>query len=163
MFEHISRANPIAFGFETPELASHVQLSACSANQTCKEENGRGRFTKALLEVLALNRVDRMTYERLIKRLPHIDEYVRFLFQYSDSIYNINAVLLAKTLAAKGCIAQGFFSTLWRRLRAKIFMLSHKRTMERTNWTLEKRAGSLLVLGSTFTPVQTQALNALGF
>lgn len=53
---------------------SHVLLSACRSWQDSKEDGGRGRFTKALIEALQGAGTDQLTYDALVDRLPDIQE-----------------------------------------------------------------------------------------
>jgi nitrogenase subunit NifH len=72
--KHASRADMIAAGKEKTGLASHVLLAGCGAKQESKEEDSRGRFSKALLDVLRSDGTDKLTYEKLIERLPLLPE-----------------------------------------------------------------------------------------
>ena len=65
-----SRGTYIPTGFLKSGLSSHVLLAACSAKEFAKEENGRGRFTTALLATLSDVGADKVTYTDLIHRLP---------------------------------------------------------------------------------------------
>ncbi|KAG8825464.1 hypothetical protein FRC17_008636 [Serendipita sp. 399] len=60
----------ISTGFEYYGDASHVLMAACAPDETAKEINGRGSFTKALLKTITTFGIENMTYDSLIKRLP---------------------------------------------------------------------------------------------
>ncbi|TFY66007.1 hypothetical protein EVG20_g5083 [Dentipellis fragilis] len=64
------RLAKIASGFSHSGLRSHVLLAACSAEETAKEDNRRGVFTKALLEALRMYGADKVTYKDLTQRIP---------------------------------------------------------------------------------------------
>ncbi|KAA1472305.1 hypothetical protein DENSPDRAFT_897123 [Dentipellis sp. KUC8613] len=64
------RLAKIASGFSHSGLRSHVLLAACSAEETAKEEDKRGVFTKALLEALRMYGADKVTYKDLAQRIP---------------------------------------------------------------------------------------------
>ncbi|KAA1472278.1 hypothetical protein DENSPDRAFT_171259 [Dentipellis sp. KUC8613] len=64
------RLAKIASGFSYTGLRSHVLLAACSAEETAKEDNRRGVFTKALLETLCMYGADKVTYKDLTQRIP---------------------------------------------------------------------------------------------
>ncbi|KAI0313035.1 hypothetical protein OF83DRAFT_1176058 [Amylostereum chailletii] len=66
------RAACVAKGFEKAGMASHTLLAACEAKQKAHESNRRGDFTSALLTLLRKDRVDRLTYEDVIMRLPDL-------------------------------------------------------------------------------------------
>ncbi|PVF99210.1 hypothetical protein CPB86DRAFT_814161 [Serendipita vermifera] len=68
------RATTIASGFQRSGLRSHVLLAACGAEESAKEEEGRGNFTKALLDTLVAFGADEMTYVDLIQRIPCIPQ-----------------------------------------------------------------------------------------
>ncbi|QRW07388.1 ICE-like protease (caspase) p20 domain protein [Ceratobasidium sp. AG-Ba] len=53
---------------------SHVLLAACGAKESAKEPEGRGAFTKALLEVLYEARPDGITYTEVMERLPTLPD-----------------------------------------------------------------------------------------
>lgn len=63
------RSTDIAPGFLYGGLRSHVLLAACGAKEKAKEEDGRGVFTKAFLEVLRTVAADTVTYADLIRRI----------------------------------------------------------------------------------------------
>ncbi|KAI0312608.1 hypothetical protein OF83DRAFT_1145252 [Amylostereum chailletii] len=51
---------------------SHVLLTACRGSEVAVEERGRGRFTRALLEVLRSIETTNVTYKEVIMRLPDL-------------------------------------------------------------------------------------------
>ncbi|KZV82917.1 hypothetical protein EXIGLDRAFT_684410, partial [Exidia glandulosa HHB12029] len=65
-----SRGSRPAVGFEAHGLASHVLLSACSEQESARECNGRGVFTKMLFELLRTTSSHQITYNDLIEQLP---------------------------------------------------------------------------------------------
>jgi hypothetical protein len=65
-----NRGSAIAPGFLKKALRSHVLLAACGSGEHAKEENGRGYFTKHLLDTLGVVGVDKVTYTDLVKRIP---------------------------------------------------------------------------------------------
>ncbi|KIM26235.1 hypothetical protein M408DRAFT_330631 [Serendipita vermifera MAFF 305830] len=68
-----TRASEVAKGFLHTGLRSHILLAACSENERAMEINGRGVFTKALLEALVTTG-GRVSYCDLLLRLqplPH--------------------------------------------------------------------------------------------
>ncbi|KAI0315079.1 caspase domain-containing protein [Amylostereum chailletii] len=70
--ETTPRAWAIAKGYRYAGMASHVLLAACKANQKAHETGKRGQFTLALMDLLRKNRVEELTYEDAIKRLPDL-------------------------------------------------------------------------------------------
>ncbi|KAI0309055.1 hypothetical protein OF83DRAFT_1072600 [Amylostereum chailletii] len=66
------RAAHVATKFVYTGLHSHVLLAACSATEVAGEERGRGRFTRALLDVLDLTDTTNITYSDLIKCIVDI-------------------------------------------------------------------------------------------
>jgi hypothetical protein len=72
------RATTIASGFQRSGLGSHVLLAACGAEEAAKEEEGRGNFTKGLLDTLVAFGADEMTYVDLIQRMPCLPQYVSY-------------------------------------------------------------------------------------
>ncbi|KAA1472264.1 hypothetical protein DENSPDRAFT_170741 [Dentipellis sp. KUC8613] len=64
------RLAKVASGFAHTGLRSHVLFAACSAEETAKEEDRRGVFTKALLEALRMYGADKVTYKDLAQRIP---------------------------------------------------------------------------------------------
>lgn len=53
-------------------LSSHVFLAACGALEKAQEDKGRGRFTHALLQELAVEGAETLSYCDLVNRLPAI-------------------------------------------------------------------------------------------
>jgi hypothetical protein len=72
------RGTSIAAGFLKSGLRSHVLLAACGADEEAKEENGRGYFTKRLLDTLEAVGADKVTYADLIQRIPSIPTCVPY-------------------------------------------------------------------------------------
>lgn len=68
------RSTQIAPGFLQSGLMSHVLLAACGAKELAKEQQGRGVFTQALLEVLSTVGADKATYTDLVKRIHALPE-----------------------------------------------------------------------------------------
>jgi hypothetical protein len=66
------RGAKIVPGFLNSGLASHVLLAGCSAKESSLEEDGRGNFTKALIDTLLNIGADKLTYTGLIQRLPSL-------------------------------------------------------------------------------------------
>ncbi|KAK0486536.1 hypothetical protein IW261DRAFT_1455946 [Armillaria novae-zelandiae] len=64
-----ARESGIAEGHKNAGLLSHVLLSACQAGQRAREEDRRGVFTSALLEVLQEHAVNKLTYTDVINNL----------------------------------------------------------------------------------------------
>jgi hypothetical protein len=67
-----NRGTSIAPGFLKSGIRSHVLLSACGAEETAKEEAGRGYFTKRLLDALEDIGADKVTYAGLIHQIPYL-------------------------------------------------------------------------------------------
>lgn len=63
-----ARGSKIAKGFSHAGLRSHILLAACSENGEAREFNGRGEFTRRLIEVLIATG-GRVTYHHLLKLL----------------------------------------------------------------------------------------------
>ena len=68
------RGSTIPSGFLQTGLRSHVLLAACGAEETAKEQKGRGAFTKALLDALNAVSVDTISYADLLQRMHAIPE-----------------------------------------------------------------------------------------
>jgi hypothetical protein len=68
------RGATILPGFLQNGLRSHVLLAACGAKEKAKEEQGRGAFTKAILEVLHTVSADTITYTELLQRMHALPE-----------------------------------------------------------------------------------------
>ncbi|KAH7921902.1 hypothetical protein BV22DRAFT_1038069 [Leucogyrophana mollusca] len=64
-----SRAIAPSAGFAQSGLLSHVLLAACGADEFAREEDKRGIFTSALIEVLKVG-VNKLTYAELLQQLP---------------------------------------------------------------------------------------------
>ncbi|KAG6908030.1 hypothetical protein DXG01_006449 [Tephrocybe rancida] len=56
----------------TASSSSHVLLAACKQGQLAMERQGRGVFTSALLTLLEMQGVDRLTYAEVITHLPDL-------------------------------------------------------------------------------------------
>ena len=54
---------------------SHVLLSACREGEIAYERDGRGQFTRALLQTLRDTPTHKITYRELLKRIT-VQEYV---------------------------------------------------------------------------------------
>ena len=67
-----TRGTSIASGFLKSGLRSHVLLSACGAEENASEDEGRGYFTKRLLDTLEIVGADKVTYADLIQRIPSL-------------------------------------------------------------------------------------------
>ncbi|KZS99633.1 uncharacterized protein LAESUDRAFT_718559 [Laetiporus sulphureus 93-53] len=65
-----NRGTEFVAGFANAGLRSHVLISACSSREVAMEENGRGIFTSALLEILSAFGVDQLTYSEIPQRIP---------------------------------------------------------------------------------------------
>ncbi|KZV62347.1 hypothetical protein PENSPDRAFT_642315 [Peniophora sp. CONT] len=68
------RAIAVAAGFAKAGSRSHVLLAACREIQVAHEENGRGAFTRALLNTLRGVATDKVTYQDVMERLPDISD-----------------------------------------------------------------------------------------
>jgi hypothetical protein len=68
------RGTDIAPGFIHSGLRSHVLLAACGAKEKAKEEQGRGVFTKAFLEILRTVSADTVTYTDVLRRIHALPE-----------------------------------------------------------------------------------------
>ncbi|CCM00513.1 uncharacterized protein FIBRA_02547 [Fibroporia radiculosa] len=66
------RATAIAAGFTHSGLASHVLLAACGAEEFSYEEEGRGLFTKALVDALVSYGADKLTYADVVQRMASL-------------------------------------------------------------------------------------------
>lgn len=55
-----------------PSLSSHVLLAACSATESAREMNGRGKFTVSLEAALKTVSPDQISYVELLDRLDNI-------------------------------------------------------------------------------------------
>jgi hypothetical protein len=67
--DQANRATTILPGFLHSGLRSHVLLAACGAREKAKEEQGRGIFTKALLDMLYTVSADTITYTDVLLRI----------------------------------------------------------------------------------------------
>jgi len=69
----VGRNTQIPTRFGVRGLGSHVLVAACKETETAKEEDGRGRFTLALLELLNKEgRLEKLTYSDILKELNPI-------------------------------------------------------------------------------------------
>ena len=66
------RSTAIASGFANAGLRSHILLAACGADETAREEGGRGLFSSGLLDVLHEVDANSITYKDLLLRIPHL-------------------------------------------------------------------------------------------
>ncbi|EIM90781.1 uncharacterized protein STEHIDRAFT_107519 [Stereum hirsutum FP-91666 SS1] len=75
--EQVARAHHQKFDPRTSGFWSSIVLAACKDTEVSLEENGRGRFSKALFEALRAagnaGELDGLTYESLIDRLSILD------------------------------------------------------------------------------------------
>lgn len=62
-------------GFLKSGLSSHVLLTACGPMESAQEHNGRGYFTRALLDTFSTFGVHEATYTGIIRRLPCLPGY----------------------------------------------------------------------------------------
>jgi hypothetical protein len=67
------RAAAVPKGFQYNGTTSHVLLAACGANEFANENDGRGAFTQAFLEMLDKTGYNKLTYAGLIRKLPKIN------------------------------------------------------------------------------------------
>lgn len=82
IWSHVQdRGLAVPTGWAKSGTRSHVFLAACREREKAHEENGRGLFTKALLETLRGVATDKLTYEDLMARIPKIEECVVFMTQ----------------------------------------------------------------------------------
>lgn len=70
--EGTARDDSVMAGYEVSGSRSHVLLAACRAGERSREDGRGGLFTRALLEILRVDGVERVTYEGLIDNLPEI-------------------------------------------------------------------------------------------
>ncbi|VDB96090.1 unnamed protein product [Peniophora sp. CBMAI 1063] len=70
------RAIAVAAGFAKSGSRSHVLLAACREIEKSHEENGRGEFTRALLDTLRSVATDKLTYQDLMQRIPDIPDQI---------------------------------------------------------------------------------------
>ncbi|PVF95448.1 hypothetical protein CPB86DRAFT_817178 [Serendipita vermifera] len=68
------RAAAVPKGFQYNGTTSHVLLAACGANEFANENNGRGAFTRAFLDMIVETGYDKLTYAGLIRKLPKINQ-----------------------------------------------------------------------------------------
>ncbi|KAH7921893.1 hypothetical protein BV22DRAFT_1131903 [Leucogyrophana mollusca] len=66
------RAAELAPGFLHSGLRSHVLLAACGAGERAQEFQGRGLFTRALLDAFATVGSDKLTYTELVRRIANL-------------------------------------------------------------------------------------------
>lgn len=75
------RGTDISPSFLQTGTRSHVLLTACGAKERAKEKNGRGAFTKAVLDVLTTVSANTVTYADVLQRMHPLPGQVR-LFAY---------------------------------------------------------------------------------
>jgi Caspase domain len=90
------RGTSIAPGFLKSGLRSHVLLSACGADESAKEENDGGYFTKRLLATLEAAGADKVTYADLIQRIPSMPRCVLHFPRENSHSYILFNVIKAK-------------------------------------------------------------------
>ena len=94
-----SRGASIAPGFAQTGLRSHVLLSGCGAKEESKERDGRGDFTKGLVETLRRIGADNLSYAAILKHMPELPEYVlSFISEDAFLEMRIDKILSAKVL-----------------------------------------------------------------
>lgn len=97
------RGTAIAAGYGYTGLRSHVLLAACGSAEFAREQQGRGWFTKALLDVLYTVGADKLTYTDLMKRLPDLPGYVPYYYPCTlliEMIVYIDKPLIARVITA---------------------------------------------------------------
>jgi len=92
-----TRGTSIAPGFLKSGLRSDVLLSACGADESAKEEDGRGYFTKRLLDTLQAVGADKVTYADLILRIPSLPAYVPYFERESSHLPLLLHVIKAES------------------------------------------------------------------
>ena len=70
----INRKAKAASGHELTGRSSHVLLAACSRDELAGERESGGAFTTILLGLLRSVRLDTITYEDVISRLPSLPQ-----------------------------------------------------------------------------------------
>lgn len=74
-----SRGSKIPSGFLRKGLRSHVLLAACSAKEQARELGGRGNFTKAFLNLIRSEGVDKLLYSDVLERMETIPRFAVYL------------------------------------------------------------------------------------
>jgi hypothetical protein len=69
-----SRAIGVAKRFDNAGLSSHVLLAAASSSYSACEHQGRGVFTKALLDLLRRVPLGSLTYLEVMNQLPDLSK-----------------------------------------------------------------------------------------
>ena len=59
--------------FASGAFNTHVLLAACSDTELAKESGGRGRFTTALLNLLNVTPLERLSYSEILTLMEKID------------------------------------------------------------------------------------------
>jgi hypothetical protein len=71
----MGRSSRIATRFGVRGLGSHVLVAACNETEVAREEDRRGRFTGALLELLKQEgRLETLTYSDILKHIRPIEQ-----------------------------------------------------------------------------------------
>ena len=90
IFNLDERAIAVAAGFAKAGSRSHVLLAAFREVEKSHEANGRGEFTRVLLDTLRSVATDKLTYRDLMQRIPDIPEYVH---QFNKGIIFAHSLL----------------------------------------------------------------------
>lgn len=71
----MGRSSQITTRFGVRGLGSHVLVAACKETELAKEEDRRGRFTDAFLELLKREgRLETLTYTDILKHIKPIKQ-----------------------------------------------------------------------------------------
>jgi len=106
-----ARGSSTAAGFARKGLNSHVLLAACTQKEQAREQSGRGKFTKAILETIKAVGADKLTYASLLERMDKIPAYVCNEIAQSLDIDIVFHSCLVKTHNVKASIKTVFSST----------------------------------------------------
>lgn len=101
-----TRGVQVASSYTNGGLKSHVLLAACNAREFAREEQKRGAFTIALLDVLYkidLNDMRNLTYRDLLKRIPQLRYgcFASVLYHCGRLLISFNPRSVTKTRNAK--------------------------------------------------------------
>jgi hypothetical protein len=128
------RGTSVAPGFLKSGLRSHVLLSACGAEESAKEEDGRGYFTKKLLDTLEAVGADKVTYADLIQRIPCLPAYVSYFRRDNSPLTSIVSCYEDKVRNVKVTINTVSAST--RRLQYNLAVcITCVKSINTTSWT----------------------------